>query len=161
MIFDVDYSTEVKKLSPPELRSGSLMSWFASLVNPLQTLIDTVAKPFETDVKKRAKFNAQIMVLAAALNNILAVTGIRVVTNQSLAYNTFVFNESEGIDVYSYNESETQSPIFTFNEAEPVDAYDFTIQIPSGIYTTEVGRRIRAEVTTYKLAGKSFNIVTY
>lgn len=157
--FSTNWRTQVNKLLPPEMRSNSLVDWITSLINPIQTVMDNNLF-WESDIRKRARFNSQKLVLQAALSYIFSMS-IIVETGTSPAYNNFVYNESEGINQFSFNETESNLPIYTFNDTEVVDAYDFTVKIPIASYTTELERRVKAEVTRYKLGGKTFNVVTY
>ena len=160
--FTTIWRTQVTRLLPPELRSTSLIDWITSLVEPLQTVLsDDIS--YEEETRRRALYNGQKLVLQDALNVIFgqAPNDIYIETQQGLTLAVFAYNEDEGIDLFSYNESEGNPPIYLFNEDESVDAYDFIVYVPVGIYTAELDRRIRAEVNLYKIAGKTFGIETY
>lgn len=162
-LFQTDWRKQVTNLTPPEKRSASFIDWLTSLVDPIQIVMDA-NEAWDEEVRRRARYNARKMVLQDALNTIFGqpANSIIVETQTSMAYNNYVYNEAEGIDLFSYNESEFGSrPIYTFNDTEAVDTYDFLVKVPVAIYTAELDRRIRAEVTQYKLSGKSFNVVTY
>jgi hypothetical protein len=136
--------------------SGSgLKDFLSALVKPLQTQTDGM-KTFETEYLKRARFNGRKIVLQAALNDIFGVSGIIVEWNRSVAELEYSYNEVENGPTYSYNMAENQ-PTYSFNDGEtPSENYDFKVLIPSGIYTTELDRRISAEVNLYKVMGTRF-----
>jgi hypothetical protein len=138
--------------------------FLAALVKPLQTMTNSLLS-FETQVRKRSKFNGQKMVLQAALNDIFAVAGpdyIIIETQTSIGVNAYLYNEDElSITRYSFNEGEGDT-LYIFNEGEVVDSpvYDFIVKIPVAIYTAELERRVRAEILRIWPV-KLFNIITY
>jgi hypothetical protein len=141
----------------------SVKDFLSSLLEPLQTQTDDM-KSFETEYRKRARFNGQKIVLQAALNDIFNVTSppyIIIDTYQGIGNNLYFFEVSETSPTHFFEASELD-PVYFFESSElsPLD-YDFKVRIPSGIYTTEIDRRIKAEVTIYKLAGKRFLTETY
>lgn len=161
--FSTIWRNQITKLLPPEVRSNSLTDWLTSLTWPLQVTLSGNSD-WEQEIRRRARYNSQKIVLQDALNTIFSqpANTIIVETNQSLVEANYTYNEAEGIDVFSYNESEIGNPpIYLYNESEAVAGYDFLIKVPVGIYTAELDRQITAEVNTYKLAGKLFDIVTY
>jgi hypothetical protein len=140
-----------------------LKDFLSSLVKPLQTNTDSL-DDFETEYKKRAKFNGQKIVLQAALNNIFGVLSapfIIIETNPDIGFNTYFYESSELSPLYFYESSETD-PVYFFESSElNTEDFDFKVLIPSGIHTAELERRVRAETNLYKLAGTRFIIETY
>lgn len=162
-LFQTTWRTQVEKLLPPELRSGSVIDFLTSLVHPLQVTMDA-NEAFDFDIRLRAKFNGRKMILQAALNTIFAQPANTIIVETqfaNIAYNNYIYNESEGITIFTYGEAESSNTMYTFNESEPISTFDFLVKVPIGIYTAELDRRIRAEVKLYKLAGKTFDVVTY
>lgn len=139
-----------------------LKDFLSGLVAPLQTNTNSL-KTFETNYKKRARFNSQKIILQAALNDIFGVTVsplIIVEANSSLGNNTYFYNQAELSPVYFSNAAE-EDPKYLFNTAEVTFERDFRVKIPVGIYTAELERRVRAEVSLFKLSGKTFDVITY
>lgn len=161
-LFNINWRTQANNLLPSFKRSVSLVDYITSLLEPLKTKASEWFT-FDVKVKKRSKFNAQIVVLRAALNDIFGVSTapyIDVVTETSLATHNYVYNDSENNTLYIYNDSENK-PVYVYNDSEIVEGNDFTVKIPTSIYTAELDRRIKAEVTIYKLAGKRFKTAQY
>ncbi len=134
-----------------------LKDFLSALVKPLQTNTDLI-KIFETDVTKRAKFNGQKIVLQEALNNIFGVTSapfIIVELVETIGSSLYFYEPSELSPVY-FSEPVEIDPVYFFESSEITSGYDFKIKIPSGIYTAELDRRIKAETTLVKLVGKTF-----
>jgi len=137
--------------------------FLSALVKPLQTNTDKI-KAFETLQNKHLKWNGQKIVLQAALNDLFGITAspfIIVEMNQSIASNDFFFEESELSPVY-FSEPIENDGVF-FNEPGELSAedYDFKILIPTGIYTAELDRQVRAQTMIYKISGPKFLIETY
>lgn len=162
-LFTTDWRVQITRLLPSFKRGTSIIDWLTSLVAALFTK-GTEWDTYDTEIRKRARFNGQKMVLQAALNDIFGVTSapfILVESQHSIVVNVFIFNEAEGLHRYSYNEGEFTPPLYIFNESETPDAFDFLVKIPSGIHTAELERRVTEETRTYKLAGKTFDVITY
>jgi len=162
-LFDINWRTRVNNLLPSFKRSTSLIDYITALLEGL----DVKAQEwfaFDVEVRKRANFNSQVVILRAALNEIFGITSapfILVETEPSFGQLVYFYNEAEGVDpTYIYNESENKT-VYFYNESEIVTGGAFIVKIPFGIYTAELERRVRAEVNTYKLAGMSFSIETY
>lgn len=161
-LFNINWRTQATNLLPSFKRSTSLIDYITSLLEPLKTKASEWFS-FDVKVKKRSKFNGQIVVLRAALNDIFGVSSapyIDVETETSLGTHNYIYNDSENETLYFYNDSENK-PVYIYNSSEITDGNDFTVKIPTSIYTTELDRRIKAEVTIYKLAGKQFKTVQY
>jgi hypothetical protein len=156
---------EVTKMLPPSVRMANMIDWFASLVSPIQTGSDNIDL-FEIDIRRRMKYNGQIMVLQASLNEIFGITVapfIRVETNlDAAAIPAFFYNEPEGIPTsYFYNASEIPDTTFFSPDPDLNTIPSFRVLIPSGIYTTTLEENVRTETQLYKIAGKLFTIIQY
>lgn len=161
-LFQTNWRTQVINLLPPALRSGTMQDFMASLVHPLQTDIDAAAS-FDTSVRIQARINSQVILLRYYLNYFFGVNAsplILVVTGTNTTIRTYFFNDAEGLPVYFFNQSES-NPLFLFNESEAIDTYDFTVKIPSGIYNAQIAQQATALVNIFKLAGKTFNVISY
>lgn len=161
-LFNITWRTQVSNLLPWFKRLTNLIDYITSLLEPLKTKAAEWVT-FDNDIRKRAKFNGQAMVLAAGLNDIFGVTVapfILVETVNNVGLTTFIYNDNEDI-TYFYNNTEPEGATFIYNQSEIILDYDFVVSIPAGIYTAELDARITAEVKTYKLAGKKFITQTY
>ena len=160
------WKEEVDKMLPPVLRGSSIINFLASLVSPIQTATDYYI-PYQDDINVRLKYNGQIMVLAASLNEIFGVTSapfIRIETNTDAAgIPAFFYNDTEGIPTsFFYNSSEGIDTTFFIPDPNQNNQIpSFRVLIPSGIYTTDLEEKVRAETQLYKIAGKLFEIIQY
>lgn len=140
-----------------------LKDFLAAIVSPLQYNGDLM-KTFETEQTKHAKWNGRKIVLQAALNDLFGITSppyIIIETNQDIGTNLYFFEASELQPVY-FSEASEADPVYFFESLElGVTDYDFKVLIPSGIWTTEVERRIKAYTRLYKLAGPTFITEVY
>lgn len=163
-LFSTNWRTQVTKLLPSLLRSTSLIDYITALISTVQTRSNEFAS-FDIDSRKRAKFNSQIIVLRAALNDIFGVTASPFILVQpvlSAGANSFVYNLAEAQPKYVYNAAEGETPGYIFNDGElQGSSFNFTVLIPSTIYTAELERQVRNEVEIYRLAGMTFNIIQY
>lgn len=146
------------------LFSGTgLKNFISSLVKGLQTKTDEVA-PFYVNLFTRASYyNGRKMVLQKALNEIfaLAVNSIRIESNRVASTAAFIYESSESTQTY-FKESTEAIQTYVYESSEFVaSAADFTVKIPVGIYTAALDRAVSAEVTLFKLAGKTFVVITY
>lgn len=161
-LFNITWRTQVSNLLPWFKRITNVIDYITALLEPLKTKA-TEWHAFDDDMRKRAKFNGQAVVLAAALNNIFGVTTapyILIQTVNNVGLTTFIYNDDEEI-TYIYKGTEGMGTTYFYNESEIILDYDFIVSIPSGIYTTELDRQITSEVKKYKLAGKKFITDTY
>lgn len=159
-LFSTNWRTQITNILPPLMRSVSVIDFLTSLMAGL-TYVMAALSPFNDDVRIRSLFNSQKMVLQAALNYLFATTGIVVQPGTSIVQKVFLYDEIEAIPLYSYDESESPFPLFIWDESELPDAYDFLILVPIGFYTAGIDAQIRGYMKIYKLAGKTFNVITY
>ena len=162
-LFNTTWRTQVNNLLPNDQRIANLKDYITSLLEPLKTK-GTEWFGFDVEIRKRAKFNAQILVLGSALNELFGVSSapfIFIETVAGVGSTEFIYNAVEALDPsFIYNQSEN-IPIYTYNLAEINDDYEFVVKIPVGVYTAELNRQIINEVNIYKLAGKRFITETY
>jgi hypothetical protein len=162
-LFNITWRTQVINLLPNDIRGVSPIDYITSLLEPLKTKA-TEWFSFDVEIRKRAKFNAQIVVLGAALNEIYGIASapfIYIETVVGSGSTVFIHNDTEIVDfTYIYNLSES-TPTYIYNLAEINDDYEFVVFIPIGVHTATLERQIINEVNTYKLAGKRFITQTY
>lgn len=160
----IDWRVQASNIMPPVLRSGSLIDFISSLIFPLKYNSDQTAI-FEDDTIEAARYNSQKIILQAALNRIFGVVSapyIIVRTNSILIGVGYVF-ESTNVNVtYAHEQGgSTDYQLYAFESTFIGDDFNFTIKIPSAIYTAELDRQVTAQVNKYKLTGKTFNVTTY
>jgi hypothetical protein len=160
-IFDaVEWRKQVINLLPPVVRGGNVVDFVSSLLVGLQTKGDEMDA--QEDIwLKTATFNGQKMVLQAALNDLMVLTGIYIEINSSPNENVFLYEAVEILPVYLYDSTEA-TPVYFFDESEVLaNDYDFIIYIPILDHTAEVERRVKNYANLYKTAGTQFKIDTY
>lgn len=140
----------------------ALRDFITSLLAPSQTRTDEL-DTFYSDLLTRSKYNARKMVMQRALNQIfgLAANSIRIVTDTSAATLLYFYQPAELVNVFFYQPSENNPVFFTQAGEIAPGATDFVVLIPIGIYTAELDRRVKAEVSKLNLAGKTFSTATY
>jgi len=157
-LFNISWRTQVNNLLIKDQRIANLIDYIESLLEPLKTK-SAEWFSFDVEIRKRVKFNGQIVVMAAALNEIFGVTiapFIIVETITGAGTTTFIFNSTEGFNpTFIHNISEN-TPTYIYNSSEIVDTHDFVVSIPASVHTPELERQVINEVTIIKLAGKRF-----
>ena len=159
-LFAANWKTQVEKIQAPVYRTGALLDFLRALGGQLQYSND-IFNTFDATVRKQSLWNGQKIVLQAALNDYfaLAANTIRVNTNLTTAL-IFTYNEAESQTTFIFNEAEATKK-YVYNEGEITNTVNFTVQIPIGIYTAEMIRRVSSITTLYKLAGVTFNTASY
>lgn len=162
-LFNISWRTQVNNLLPRDMRISNFIDYITSLLEPLKTKAAEWFS-FDVEVRKRAKFNAQIVVLSAALNELYGITVspfILIDTLRGIGSTTYFYNSSEGFNpTYLYNITENET-VYIYNSSEILEDYEFIVSIPAGVHTPELERQIINEVNTYKLAGTRFITQTY
>lgn len=140
-----------------------LKDFLSALLKPLQTNTDALLT-FETQVTKEAHWNGRKIVLQAALNDLFGITSapfIYIEWNRDVGTNFYMYESTELTPVYFSEPSENDAVYLSESSELPSADYDFIVWIPTGIWTIEVERRIKAYTNLYKLAGPSFITDTY
>jgi len=166
MISDIidSWAKEVVKMLPPVMRGVSYIDYLASLVQPIQYKTDELISQ-EQELEIRLKYQGQIMVLAASLNEINSITVapfIRIETNRDAAATpTYVYAESDGIPTWTIQQSPTPTDYITPDPKQSNTIPDFRVLIPSTLWTQTLEDTVRADTQLYKIAGKLFEIKQY
>ena len=168
MISDLidSWRKEIEKMLPPAMRGVSFMDFIGSLVEPIQTVSDQVVID-EALIQTRLKYQGQVMVLQASLNEIFGITAtpfIRIETNvDAAAIPAFVYAKLDGIPTMSIEEvgSLVDTAFIIPNPLEQNTIPSFRVLIPTGIWTQDLEDKVRIETQLYKIAGKLFEIKTY
>lgn len=157
-LFNISWRTQVNNLLFKDVRITNVIDYITSLLEPLKTK-GAEWFSFDVDIRKRAKLNSQIIILAAALNDFYGITSapfVLVETVQGTGSTVYFHNDVEGFNpIFIYNEAE-QETVYIYNSSEIVNDHEFVIKIPNSVHTPELERQIINETNTYKLAGKRF-----
>lgn len=156
---------EITKMLPPIMRRTTEIDLLSSYVEPIQRASDNLELT-EVQIIKRLKYNGQIMVLQASLNEIFGVTAapfIRVETNLDVAaIPAFFYNESEGIPTsYFYNESEIPNTTYFSPNPSQNTIPTFRVLIPTAMWSHSLYENVKTETQLYKIAGKLFTVEQY
>lgn len=155
--FDLSFRTFAVKILPPNMVTNYIANYLGSLLQPLKELAQTMST-FNDNQLKRARFNGQIIVLRAALEDITGISGIQIETND-VVEPLYLFQQAEADPVYFYQEAES-TPVYMYQEAEVGVGYSFTVKVPVASYNADVDAQIRGEIAIFGLVGKNFNITT-
>ena len=161
----IDFRTQVIMMTPPLLRSVSMIDWHHSLVYPLDTLMDDDWVAIY-DQYIKGHLTGQKMVMQEGLNFLFKITVapfILVETFRNEGATIYMYNEVELTDTYIWNESDTGGPVYALNEAEAQQpgSTDFIVKIPTIYATPENRDRLDQQVGIIKLTGRTYRIITY
>ncbi len=150
----------IKTLTPPFLRTGSVVKYTESLVFPIQFLADRDDKTFDLEVT-RSNYNGGKLLMQTVLNIELALPNntIVVVTVDDSGVGFYVGNEVETPDKFFGNKLESGTE-YIANESEtsvPV-GHDFKIQVPTAHNTTDNIALINHLTKRMKVAGRNYII---
>ncbi len=159
------WKEEVRKMLPPAVRHFSLLNFLGSLVKPLQTKNDELIL-FEVAIRKRLRYNGKIMVLAASLNEIFDITiapFIRIETNVDLGSTPdFIYDVADATPTFTiYDPADGVANYIISNPNVSNTIVSFRVLIPVAIDTPALRENITTEVNLYKIAGKTYEIITY
>jgi len=166
MISDIidSWAKEVVKMLPPVMRGQSYIDYLASLVQPIQFKTDELIVQ-EQEVQTRLKYQGQVMVLAASLNEINSITVapfIRIEMNRDVAsIPTYIYDPADAIPTWAIQESPTVTDYITPDPSQSNTIPDFRVLIPATLWTQALEDTVRADTQLYKIAGKFFEIITY
>lgn len=162
----IDFRTQVIMVTPPLLRSVSIIDWHHSLVYPLDTLMDADwVSIYDQYIK--GHLTGQKMVMQEGLNflfKIFTAPFILVETFRNEGVTIYMFNEIEPTDTYIWNETgDSGGPTYALNEAEAQQpgSTDFIVKMPTIYATADNLDRLMQQVDIIKLTGRTYRIITY
>ena len=151
-------------MTPPVVRSNSVVDWCHALVKPLDSLMDS-DWAYIYDQYVTGHLTGQKMVMQAGLNFLFRIAiapFIIVETARDEGTALYVYNEAEGTTSYVYNEGEG-TVIYTYNEAEAIQpaSANIIVKIPTIYATQENLDRLAQQVEVLKPVGTTYVIVIY
>lgn len=159
----INFRDQVIMITPPLLRSVTMIDWGASLVKPLDDVMD-LDWNYIYDQYIKGNLTGQKMVMQAGLNSLFRITQdpfILIETVRGQGGTTYMFNEGELQQTYMFNEVETEKT-YMFNEAEDQGTtYDFIVKMPTIYASSENIDKLEKQVDIIKLTGRTYQIITY
>lgn len=163
MIYDVNFSDAAKKLSPPNKREPKLLAWLKVLLQPIQSLRDSIFNIYKAELFKKAGYNGQKIVLNRLLNDYLEITENPKVYIEEYSFNdSFVCFENPIISSKAYTDK-LYSVNYIYTSYTPVDK-DFIVYIPLDNWNaTSALQKVEFEsiIRDYKLYGTLHEITTF
>lgn len=159
----IRFRDQVIMITPPQLRSVTVIDFGASLVKPLDDVMD-IDWDYIYDQYIKGHLTGQKMVMQAGLNSLFRVTQspfIIIETVRGQGGTTYMFNEGELQQTYMFNEVETEKT-YMFNEAEDQGTtYDFIVKMPTIYASAENLDKLARQVDILKVTGRTYQIITY
>lgn len=161
----IRFRDQVIMITPPHLRSVTMIDFGSSLVKPLDEIMD-IDWDYIYDQYVKGHLTGQKMVMQEGLNFLFDIpvgsrSNIRVETIRGEGGTTYVHNEIELLETFVYNEAEGTTT-YVYNEAEDQSGiYDFIVKIPTVRATAENLDKLARQVDLIKLTGTTYEIITY
>jgi len=158
--FNLTWKTQINRIMPPVMRGVNTIDFVGALVEGLQ-FNSIEYSDFEDELRTRARYNGKKLVLQAALNEIFGIIAapfIIIAWRRGIASPTYFHPIVNDNTAYFFPLSDLTTAFF-HAESDAGTGKDFTVEIPSGIHTTELEQKVNAEVIAYKIAGVSFDII--
>lgn len=162
-MFNINFTLQVKKLTPWFLQKDKMLAWLKELVSPIKNL----HAQFLLERQNTNYFlmqNSQTIVLESLLNDYFNATGIWIQNSANLIPDNFI-----------YTKLENASPLFAFQIGEPIlpphaQVYlyqtleyalftHFIVWVPNTLVFSE--DEMKGLVNKYKLADKNYVIQYY
>jgi hypothetical protein len=156
MSWIIDTEKLAQQLLTPVVAKMSHLEWVRVLLSPISTL-NAVFVTYRAELIKRLRYNGQVIILEALLNDIFHPSGreIYIETIDDRLAQLYVFQTSENQDAEHIHQSGEAPPVYIFGAEESISVgYDFIVWVPDELLSTEEEQRIKAVVRRYKLAGK-------
>lgn len=159
-LFDTTFRKQITEYLPPVIRGESLVDYIYSLVVPAETSLNGESAG-QADLDVLLRYNGQKIVMQAALNTILGVTGIIVETQRTFnGVAAVMYNEDEELETAQVWQ-EGYETMITINESEETNNANILIKIPVGIYTADLDAEADYYVNILKATGTTHEIITY
>ena len=181
--YNVDYTMAGERLSPPFIRQPKYLAWIKSILTPLQQLRDNIFNTYYYDggtdfttgltnfgLNERLKYNSQTILFEYYLNKKFNITSAPFIYIKNFVggLDTVYLTDQNGdIPTYVGDSPNQVDTIFIANEDEYLPDNDFTVFVPTAVYTTlgasnpERDAVVQIEVDKYKIIGTKNNITAY
>ena len=152
-------------MTPPLVRSISMVDWLHSLVVSLDSRMD-LDWVFIYDQYVLGHLTGQKMVMQEGLNALFKIPNtsppIIIETARNEGTTLYVFNEGEGTTTYVYNEGEGTT-MYVLNEAEAIQplSTDIIVKMPSAYASQQNLDKLAQQVEILKPVGMTYQIVIY
>lgn len=157
---NIDFREQVKMLLPPVMRSVSIVDYLSALTEPLTTLA-AATQPFYDEQLIIAQSTSQKMVMQQAINGIMGITTIYIVTGRGEGLTSYVFPEGAGTTLHVWEEGGASTTyVLTEGEADLPSGYDFTVYVPASLGVDEQNR-VDALVKQLKAPGTTYQTILY
>lgn len=156
MTFNWSINSWVKTMIPAAIRKQSLTDYVLVLISQLISVYTDFIN-LRAILKKKMRFNGQVIVLENLLNDTFdnSIRRIRIITLEDLLRKKYIGQTIENKPLWIGQPSELYPQyIGQWIEYMNQTGFDITVEVPSGVYTTEQLLQIKKLTNTYKLAGK-------
>ncbi len=161
----IDFRKQVIMMTPPVVRSLSMVDWLHALIVPLDSRMD-LDWVYIYDQYVLGHLTGQKMVMQGGLNALFKIPAtsppiiVQTVRNEDVTL--YVFNEGEGTTTFIYNEAEGTT-MYVLNEAEATQplATDIIVKMPSAYGSEQNLDKLDQQIEILKPVGTTYDVVTY
>lgn len=156
MTYEWNINNWIKTIIPAPIRKQIVVDYAISLISPLNAVY-LEFKATRVLLKKRMRFNGQVIVLENLLNDEfdLSLRRIRIITTDDLLRKKYIGQPIENKPLWIAQPSENKPQyIGQWIEYQNMTGYHFTVEVPLGVYSQEELLKIKSRTNYYKLAGK-------
>lgn len=160
-MYNVDYEILVKILLPWLVRKPRFVALLSVLFSPFSGMWLQFIQ-FKDFVQLQLNCTGQVIYLERLLNLMFnnGEAGIEIRDGEHTD-KLYLSNKNEGYEaVYLHNKAESYDAFYLQNSNEFTSDCDFYVCVPGSIYDTINIERLRAVVNKYKIADKTFNIIS-
>jgi hypothetical protein len=161
----IDFRKQVIMMTPPVVRSLSMVDWLHALISPLDSLMSS-DWIFIYDQYILGHLTSQKMVMQAGLNALFKIPEaepqVIVETFRDEGTTLYVFNEAEGSTSYVFNDAEGTT-IYVLNEAEatqPLSTH-IIVKLPTAYDSEQNQNKLAQQIEILKPVGRTYQIVVY
>jgi hypothetical protein len=161
MTFEWNIEKWIEEMIPAPIRMRRIKDYIVSMMSPLNSIYIEF-KGLRAELKKKLRFNGQVIVLENLLNDRFDVTlrRIRIITTFDLFRKKYIGQTWENRPLWIGQIFENQPQyIGQWIEYQNNTGADFTVEVPEGVYSISELIMIKELVKYYKLAGKKAKFI--
>jgi hypothetical protein len=156
MTFEWNINKWIETMIPAPIRKRRIVDYLIALLLPLNSVYIEF-KYLRADLKKKMRFNGQVIVLENLLNDRFdgVLRRIKIVTSFDRFRKKYIGQVVENKPLWIGQESENQPQyIGQWIEYQNNTGADFIVEVPDGVYSPSELIMIKELVNYYKIAGK-------
>jgi hypothetical protein len=151
----------VKRLTPPFLRNTFSLAWLESLNKPFETVYNEFTN-YRNQKRIELAYNSQTIMFEKLLNDKYDPVLRRIKLSNSIETSLYTYLSEEGQEpIYLFNIVEDETPVYLNYEGEnSTDLTDTDFRVFYPLTMSGSTSQIKSSIETYRLAGKTYQMIT-